>query len=112
MFSLLLLGFAFAFRALFQEQGPFHSVWSSVVKVIIMVYELDYRGTTEDMAHQGEAFADIARLFYLAFVLMVSLSLVNLMLGLAVSDIADLKRKGGAKRLAKQVAFLGNDCIH
>lgn len=115
-FTFLLTGFTFAFMIQFDGQGPFATIWQSIVKVFVMMIEFDYESTFENV-EDTDWLSFIGRATFLFFVVLVAIVLMNLMVGVAVSDIAELVTKGRSQRLAKQVSFLsllevlvGSDC--
>lgn len=69
-----------------------------------MVSEYEY----SDTFHKSDNLLRdiIARFLFLLFVVLIAIVLVNLMVGLAVSDIATLQAQGRSKTLAKQIDFL------
>lgn len=48
----------------------------------------------------------VSRLVFLLFVVLIAIVLMNLMIGLAVSDITALEAQGKSQRLAKHIDFL------
>ncbi|RZF36287.1 hypothetical protein LSTR_LSTR006792 [Laodelphax striatellus] len=101
-FSCLIIGFAFAFMVLFQSSEPFVTFWLSLLKVMVMMSEYDYG----DLFSGREGHDYLARAIFLAFIILVSIVLMNLMVGIAVSDIALLEDQGRVSRLVKHIDFL------
>lgn len=104
-FSLLIIGFAFSFLILFQAQIPFRNMLEAVVKVIVMMVEFDYEDMFSNVS--DGSFSVIARLLFTVFVLLVALVMMNLIVGVAVSDISRLEEQGRTEQLVKQASFLG-----
>lgn len=110
-FSFLIIGFALSFLIEFRTNSPFSNPLEALVKTFVMMTsEYDYMDLFSN--DDGEMDADlmvrliIGRIVFMAFVVLVSIVLMNLMVGLAVSDINALEIKGQMQRLEKQVDFL------
>ncbi|KAK9498837.1 hypothetical protein O3M35_003393 [Rhynocoris fuscipes] len=104
-FIFLFVGFLLAFIIHFEGEPPFGNFWEATCKVMIMLFELDYSGIFE----KGEKMtlhSLIGRFMFVAFGLLVAMVMVNLIVGLSVSDIAQLEKQGRSQRLAKQTSFL------
>jgi hypothetical protein len=102
-FFFVILGFMFAFMIHFRATGQFADWWSSFAKVMVMALEFEYETMFEDVRGVD---AIVGRGIFLSFMVLVAIVLMNLLVGLAVSDIAILEKKGRAQRLAKQIDFL------
>lgn len=104
-FTCLFLGFVFSFYVLFEGESPFSTIGETFVKVFVMMSEFDYSDTfAKDERKAG--FDVVSRLIFLLFVVLIAIVLMNLMIGLAVSDIATLEAEGRSQTLAKQIDFL------
>nr|AOR81472.1 TRPA5-1 [Nilaparvata lugens] len=101
-FSCLIVGFSFAFMVLFQSSEPFVSFWLSFLKVMVMMTEYDYGDLFS--AREGQDY--LARTIFLVFLILVSIVMMNLMVGIAVSDIALLEDQGRVSRIIKHIDFL------
>ncbi|XP_054270093.1 serine/threonine-protein phosphatase 6 regulatory ankyrin repeat subunit B-like [Macrosteles quadrilineatus] len=102
-FFFVILGFMFAFMIHFKATGQFTDWWRSFAKVMVMAIEFEY----ENMFDKVEGVdAIVGRAIFLSFMVLVAIVMMNLLVGLAVSDIAILEKKGRAQRLAKQIDFL------
>ena len=90
---------------LYKARPPFESPWAAFVKSsTMMTTDFDYSSLFED---KGSLVSSIfGYVIFLTFLLSVSIVLMNLMIGIAVSDIADLETKGKMNRLRKQADFL------
>ncbi|XP_069685407.1 transient receptor potential channel pyrexia-like isoform X2 [Periplaneta americana] len=103
IFAFLIIGFAFAFMVEFQTVSPFSSPFDSFVKtVVMMTNELDYSGIFDNGKLSSPVYA---RIIFLCFVFLVSIVLMNLLVGIAVADITNLEAQGKTNRLRKQVDF-------
>lgn len=105
-FTFVILGFTFAFMIQFEANGPFQTWWESLVKVMVMTLEFDYQSLDFDRAEGFSIASVVGRAMFLSFMILVAIVLMNLLVGLAVSDIASLEKQGRAQRLAKQIEFL------
>lgn len=90
----------------FEASGPFQTWWESLVKVMVMTLEFDYQSLDFDRAEGFSVASVVGRAMFLTFMILVAIVLMNLLVGLAVSDIALLEKQGRAQRLAKQIEFL------
>lgn len=89
----------------FEARTPFETWWESLVKVMVMALEFDYGDLFENI-RGVDATSVVGRSMFLVFMVLVAIVLMNLLVGLAVSDIAALEKQGRAQRLAKQIDFL------
>ncbi|XP_068698490.1 transient receptor potential cation channel subfamily A member 1-like isoform X2 [Montipora foliosa] len=115
VFFIFILAFSIVFYILFKEQEPFRSVGWSFVKVsVMMVGEFEYDDTfintiKEDSEKTGNPlnpFPEISAVFIFFFLFMMSIILMNLLVGLAVGDIESVRRNATLERMAMQVAFV------
>ncbi|CAF4858679.1 unnamed protein product [Pieris macdunnoughi] len=107
-FAFLVIGFSLSFMIQFHSKIPFESPWASFVKTMVMMTsEFDYEALF-DQEHTRELATSIViiRLIFLIFLILAAIVLMNLMVGVAVSDINDLEILGNIDRLAKRVEFL------
>lgn len=89
----------------FQSVDSFSGPFIGIVKTIVMMTsELDYAGIFSDN-HNAHV---INLTIYLTFLVLASIVLMNLMVGLAVSDIHDLEIIGKIDRHAQQIEFLSS----
>lgn len=107
----LIIGFSLSFSVLHDNYKSFKNPLVGLLKTIIMMSgELEF----EDVFFDDDApilYPGTAHLMLLAFVILVTVILTNLMMGLAVSDIQELRRCAGLDRLirrAQLVAHLEN----
>lgn len=100
-FSSLLIGFSLAFRVMFYEDENFRSFFHSMVKTLMMMIgELDY----EDLV-AGDA-PVLCYILLALFLFLVCVLMANLLIGLAVDDIAKLQMLGRIARLSKQASYI------
>jgi len=107
----LIVGFSLGFNVLHENYKSFANPLISLLKTVIMMSgELEF----EDVFFDEKAplkYPGTAHLMLLGFVILVTVILMNLMVGLAVSDIQELRRCAGLDRLirrAELVAHLEN----
>ncbi|TKS87785.1 Transient receptor potential cation channel subfamily A member 1 [Collichthys lucidus] len=105
LFLYLLLAFGLAFYALMLNQKEFDSVHLSVMQTFVMMAgELNYQNNFLDPLLKHELpFSFLTYLILVNFVLLMPILLVNLLIGLAVGDIAEVQRNASLKRIAMQV---------
>ncbi|CAG2062107.1 unnamed protein product [Timema podura] len=108
-FVCLVIGFAFSFYIQFQEEAQFCDIWRSFVKTTVMMMgEFDYGDlfTEPKSPNSITRLPATSRIIFLLFVILASIVLMNLMVGLAVSDIQALQTEGHIHRLLKQADFI------
>ncbi|XP_053715593.1 transient receptor potential cation channel subfamily A member 1b [Synchiropus splendidus] len=105
LFVYLLLAFGLAFFALMPNQSEFQTVPLSVMQTfVMMVGELNYQTNFLDPYLKNKLpFGIMTYYLFVMFVLCMPILLVNLMIGLAVGDIAEVQRNANLKRIAMQV---------
>ncbi|KAL3041036.1 hypothetical protein OYC64_011921 [Pagothenia borchgrevinki] len=105
IFLYLVLAFGLAFHALMLNQREFESVPLSVVQTfVMMVGELNYQNNFLDTYLKNELpFGVLTYIIFIVFVLLMPILLVNLMIGLAVGDIAEVQRNAALKRIGMQI---------
>lgn len=107
----LVIGFALSFSVQFHTYEQFQDPWRALVKTTVMMMgEFEYADLFADKSDNGQTLRlpATSRVIFLMFIILSSIVLMNLMVGLAVSDIQGLQREGHAKRLAKQATFLSH----
>lgn len=105
VFLYLVLAFGLAFHALMLNQEEFQSVPLSVMQTfVMMVGELNYQNNfLEAFLNDQLPFGFLTYFIFVNFVLFMPILLVNLMIGLAVGDIAEVQRNAALKRIAMQI---------
>lgn len=72
----------------------------------MMMGEFEYEGLFDNDETKLNRLPTTSRVIFLIFVILASIVLMNLMIGLAVSDIQGLQQEGYVRRLEKQAEFL------
>ncbi|XP_043070539.1 transient receptor potential channel pyrexia isoform X2 [Drosophila grimshawi] len=101
----LLIAFGLSFAVLFNDYPAFQNItWSVLKSFTMMSGELEF----EDIFYGDYAvkFPVTSHIIFLAFVLLVTVILTNLMLGLAVSDIQGLQVSATLDRLVRQAELI------
>ncbi|KAI4880444.1 hypothetical protein NFI96_000308 [Prochilodus magdalenae] len=104
LFVFLLLAFSLSFHALMLHRVEFNSISLSLAQTFVMtVGELNYQNSLLEAYEQNMlAFPEITYFVFVLFVLLMPILLMNLMIGLAVGDIAEVQRNATLKRIAMQ----------
>ncbi|KAL9969326.1 hypothetical protein ACROYT_G021526 [Oculina patagonica] len=114
VFIFLVMGFALVFYILFKEQHGFHTVFHSTLRVLVMmVGELDFGeifiesiGDTDSSSQNPKnPFPPVAFIFLFLCLFLLSVALMNLLVGLAVGDTEKMKKFATIKRLAMQIEY-------
>lgn len=93
-FVCLIVGFAFSFAVLFHGNDQFRNSWRAVVKTVVMMMgEYEYGALFSDEKNGSSFLPATSRVVFLAFVMLASIVLMNLMIGLAVNDIQGLEKE-------------------
>lgn len=104
----LIVGFSLGFSVLHKNYKSFANPLVGLLKTIIMLSgELEF----EDVFFDDKApvlYAGTAHLMLLAFVILVTVILANLMMGLAVSDIQELRQCAGLDRLVRRAELVSH----
>ena len=88
-FGIIIISFCFVFHTLLPASDSFNRLDNSFVKVLAMLMgELDFTNSFVKNDEAGLA----AKLFFLIFLVFMALVFMNLLLGIAVSDIHELER--------------------
>lgn len=107
-YSCLLIAFGLSFGVLFTNYPSFQNlIWGLLKTIIMMSGELEF----EDIFYGDEyeiLYPVTAHIIFLAFVLLVTIILTNLMVGLAVSDIQGLQQSAGLDRLVRQAELVAH----
>ncbi|XP_029048670.1 transient receptor potential channel pyrexia isoform X2 [Osmia bicornis bicornis] len=104
----LIIGFSLGFSVLHKNYKSFSNPLVGLLKTIIMMSgELEF----EDVFFDEDApilYSGTAHLMLLSFVILVTVILTNLMMGLAVSDIQELRRCAGLDRLVRRAELVAH----
>ncbi|GFO37455.1 transient receptor potential cation channel subfamily a member 1-like protein [Plakobranchus ocellatus] len=103
VFFLFIIAFAMAFYALFQNQSPFDSVAKSLIKTSVMMigefeYDSIFNDDSNDVLYPAASYT-----IFVIFLVIMSIIIMNLLVGLAVDDIKAVQEQAGLKRMAMQV---------
>ncbi|GAB1869851.1 Transient receptor potential channel pyrexia [Camponotus japonicus] len=100
----LLIGFSLSFNVLHGNYKSFADPLLSMLKMIIMMSgELEFEDVFFD---EKLKYPGTAHVMVLCFVILVTVILMNLMVGLAVSDIQELRRRAGLERLVRHAEVI------
>ncbi|XP_071448652.1 transient receptor potential channel pyrexia-like [Hetaerina americana] len=106
----IVLGFSFSFFVQFHEtqNAAFGNPWRSFVKTMVMMtgeyeYTALFHNETDD---EKKVLVGTSRIIFLIFVVVASIVLINLIVGLAVSDTQALRSEGEARSLHKRAEFV------
>ncbi|XP_059486323.1 transient receptor potential channel pyrexia-like [Neocloeon triangulifer] len=116
-FVFIVLGYTLSFYVQFNKQESFDGPFKAFVKTVVMMAgEFDYKDLFEmdnnhSLSSSGKALHKdpldvISRLIFLTFVILTTIVMMNLMVGLAVSDIQAVQTEGHFRRLLKQAQFV------
>ena len=104
----LIIGFSLGFSVLHKNYKSFENPLVGLLKTIIMLSgEIEF----EDVFFDDDApilYSGTAHLMLLAFVILVTVILANLMMGLAVSDIQELRQSAGLDRLVRRAELVAH----
>ena len=86
-YSVTLLAFALTFHILLPNSEIFSNLGDSFLKVVMMLLgEFDF----EDLNHDGQP-SWMTKLVFLMFAILMSIVLINLVIGLSISDVTSLR---------------------
>lgn len=104
-YSCLLAAFGLSFSVLFNSHLAYDTVPQILIKMIAMMSgELDFEDTFYgDVRVQ---FPGTAHAIFLTFIIMVTIILTNLLIGLSVNDIQELRASAELDRLSRQVELI------
>lgn len=105
LFYFLMFAFGLSFYALMLNQSEFSQLHLSVIQTfVMMVGELNYQSNfLEAFLNDRLPFPAMTFIIFVHFVLLMPILLMNLMIGLAVGDIAEVQRNAALKRIAMQI---------
>ncbi|XP_060762606.1 transient receptor potential cation channel subfamily A member 1a [Neoarius graeffei] len=105
IFVYLILAFALAFYALMIEQKHFGRLFLSLMQTFAMMAgEINYQDNFEKpYMNKRLPFPTLTYFIFIWFVLLVPILLMNLMIGLAVGDIAEVKNNACLKQIGMQI---------
>ncbi|CAJ0959300.1 unnamed protein product, partial [Mesorhabditis belari] len=107
IFILFILAFSVTFFLMMQNRPEFSSIPLSVIKTTVMtIGEMEYNGIFHgalDNHEEGLFTKEIAFPVFFIFCIVMTILLMNLLVGLAVDDIKSVQEKAEIKRLSMQV---------
>jgi len=115
VFLVLIIGFTIVFFVLFKEQHAFTNPGRAFVKVMVMMIgEIEFDDTfIQTIGKKSDTsraplnlFPSVSFVFLAFFLLLMSIILMNLLVGLAVGDIDSVQHNASLKKLAMQVEFV------
>ncbi|XP_070567287.1 transient receptor potential cation channel subfamily A member 1 homolog [Ptychodera flava] len=122
---LFVIAFGLAFYVLLMNQDPFHTPYFTFVKTFVMMTgELEYdeiffgddylRGETPDITSdeyftQTVWYSEVTYLLFILFLVIMTIIIMNLLIGLAVDDIKGVQEQAVLKRYAMQQINIRND---
>ncbi|XP_037083097.1 transient receptor potential cation channel subfamily A member 1 homolog isoform X2 [Pollicipes pollicipes] len=105
VFFLFITAFAITFFVLLQNQVAFSTVGKSLLKTsVMMIGEMDY-GSIFD-GEESVHFPGVTYTLFVAFLILMSIIIMNLLVGLAVDDIKSVQDQASLKRLAMTVQLV------
>ena len=101
MVILFIFAFSMAFYVLMTKDEGFREVFNSMLTTsVMMIGEIDYRGVFLEKGEGPHYFLE--RLFLFCFLIIMTFAIMNLLIGLAVGDTAEImKRSKEEKRYYK-----------
>ncbi|CAL1538524.1 unnamed protein product, partial [Lymnaea stagnalis] len=103
VFFLFIIAFALSFFTLLQKKFPFSSVTKSLIKTSVMlVGEFEF----DDIFNDPETplmYPEASYIVFVAFLIIMSIIIMNLLVGLAVDDIKAVQEQAALKRMAMRV---------
>ncbi|XP_013406001.1 transient receptor potential cation channel subfamily A member 1 homolog isoform X2 [Lingula anatina] len=112
VFVLFIVAFGLTFHVLLKNQAPFSSPARSLLKTAVMMigeFEFDTQYTTEitpegQNMHSDQVYYEgVTYAIFILFLVLMSILIMNLLVGLAVDDIKAVQDQAVLKRLAMQI---------
>ncbi|CAL8292745.1 unnamed protein product [Lota lota] len=105
LFLFLMVAFGLGFHALMLNQKEFETVPLSVIQIfVMMIGELNYETNfLKPYLDNKLPFTFLTYVLFIEFALLMPILLVNLLIGLAVGDIAEVQKNASLKRMAMQI---------
>lgn len=104
VFLLFIVAFALSFYTVLSNQTPFETPAKSLVKTsVMMIGEFEY----DAIFNEGSLlYPDITYIIFIAFMILMSILIMNLLVGLAVDDIKAVQDQAVLKKLAMQTQMV------
>ncbi|XP_078482468.1 transient receptor potential cation channel subfamily A member 1 homolog [Ciona intestinalis] len=107
VFLLFILSFAFTFHTLLQNEPQFEQSFNAILKTtVMMVGEIDFGGIffgDQDTFSNQVFYKEVTYLVFSIFIIVMMIIVMNLLVGLAVGDIIEVKEHATLERLKMQV---------
>uniref|UniRef100_F6TXZ0 Uncharacterized protein n=1 Tax=Ciona intestinalis TaxID=7719 RepID=F6TXZ0_CIOIN len=107
VFLLFILSFAFTFHTLLQNEPQFEQSFNAILKTtVMMVGEIDFGGIFfgDQVSFSNQVFyKEVTYLVFSIFIIVMMIIVMNLLVGLAVGDIIEVKEHATLERLKMQV---------
>ncbi|KAJ3611434.1 hypothetical protein NHX12_021449, partial [Muraenolepis orangiensis] len=105
LFLFLMIAFGLGFHALMLNQKEFETLPLSVIQIfVMMIGELNYESNfLKPNLDNKLPFTLLTYVLFIEFALLMPILLVNLLIGLAVGDIAEVQKNAALKRMAMQI---------
>lgn len=110
-FCFLVIGFALSFVVLFNGIDGFSDPWESLGRTTVMMTgEFDYTNlfAASEKEKTEKRVEYTSRIVFALFIILAPIVLMNLMVGLAVSDIQSLVEEGQVRMTVKQADFVAH----
>lgn len=110
VFVFLFLAFGLSFYVLLSIQDAFSSPWLSIIQTFsMMLGDVNYRDAfLEPLLRNELVYPALSFVLLVVFTIFVPIVLMNLLIGLAVGDIAEVQKHALLKRIAMQVELHTN----
>ncbi|XP_063307399.1 transient receptor potential cation channel subfamily A member 1 isoform X1 [Pelobates fuscus] len=110
LFFFLLLAFGLSFYVLLYPQTTFSTPYLSLMQAFTMMLgDINYQDAfLQPMLSEQIAYPIFTFVHLIIFTLLIPILLMNLLIGLAVGDIAEVQRNAALKRIAMQVSLHTN----
>ncbi|XP_041352044.1 transient receptor potential cation channel subfamily A member 1 homolog [Gigantopelta aegis] len=107
VFLLFIVAFALSFYTLLRNQHQFKTVSRSLIKTSVMMigeFEFDSIFNGQDSGSGDDIiYSEATYLIFVIFLILMSIIIMNLLVGLAVDDIKAVQEQAALKRMAMQV---------
>ncbi|XP_076445109.1 uncharacterized protein LOC143283010 [Babylonia areolata] len=104
VFFLFIVAFALAFFMVLQKQTAFQDVPRALIKTsVMMIGEFEFDSIFNDPSSSPVLYPEVSYILFVCFLIIMSILLMNLLVGLAVDDIKAVQEQAALKRMAMQV---------
>ncbi|XP_053397533.1 transient receptor potential cation channel subfamily A member 1 homolog isoform X2 [Mercenaria mercenaria] len=104
VFLLFIIAFGLGFFCLIQNQTPYSTAWNAIIRTsVMMIGEFDYN----DIFHgEDDMHYWLTYVLFCAFLIVMTIIIMNLLVGLAVDDIKGVQDQAALKRIAMKVKLV------